>query len=247
MARSRSPEPIDSLASPIQTAPRFGLPASAARPVGLLASGSRPVPIVGFVLAQITPSAPVLPPPSPLPPVPKRNVTSIDVITGPSGAFTNFPLLPSPPAPPGCHINAPGPSNNTTTGACLNIHQIHFHLSGISSADVALLRIVERTTIVGGVQETINKSDGPSPQTVARPNTSLIVVGDCPGFHVAAGVNPNPKAFPVTYKAHFILAAFDSINMSPIAKLSYDIAIVKQSIGDPSPINTFNVTDRQIF
>jgi len=170
---------------------------------------------------------------------PRGNVTSIDPITGPSqSALSGFPALPV------CNLNAPGPLNDTTTGSCNNSHQIHFHLAGIRSQDVSLLRIVERTTVVGGTKETIEKSDGPSSPTVIQPSDSLIAVADCPGFDA---VHPNPAAFPISYHAHFILSAHDSVLNVVLAKISYDVAIDKKTIDDPSPTNTFSVTDIQIF
>jgi hypothetical protein len=172
----------------------------------------------------------------------KRNVTSIDVITGPSqSTLTSFPAIDGNPD---CNLNAPGAVNNTTTGTCLNIQQIHFHLTGIPAPEVLLLRVVERTTLSHGQTETINKSDGPSPELVARPNDSLIAVADCPGALVVAA---NPAAFPISYHAHFVLTAFDSINMAPLAKISYDVTIDKMTINDASPTNTLSVTDQKIF
>ena len=122
----------------------------------------------------------------------KNGVTSIDPVTGPGAqAITGFPNL----AAKGCDLNAPGLVNNTTTGTCRNIHQILFHLSGIRSGDVSLMRIVERTTVVNGKKETINKSDGPSVGTVARPSDSVIAVADCPGFFPESPNSPDPRHF----------------------------------------------------
>jgi len=181
------------------------------------------------------------------PATPQGRVTSIDPVTGPSqNALTTFPALPVPD----CDLNAPGPANNTNTGTCRNIHQVHFHLAGITAGDVRLLRIVERTTVAGGKTETIEKSDGPSDPTVIRPNDHLIAVGDCPGFEPGAASpgSVNPTAFPISYHAHFILSAHDTLaQMAALAKISYDVAIDKKAIDDPSPTNTFNVTDTQIF
>jgi len=171
---------------------------------------------------------------------PKNNVTSIDPITGTKNALTSFPALPVS----NCNLNSPGPLNDTTTGSCRNIHQIHFHLRGIRAEDVSLLRIVERTTIIGGDTDSINKSDGPSAEAVIRPNDSLIAVGDCPGFSAKSA---NPAAFPISYHAHFILSAHDSVQKVVLAKISYDVAIDKKTFDDPNPTNTFTVTDLQIF
>ncbi len=172
---------------------------------------------------------------------PRGRATSIDVITSASkNALSSFPVMPDPE----CQLNSPGPVNNTTTGSCNNINQILFNLAGIDSSDVWLLRIVQRTTILAGKQETIEKSDGPSAPTIARPGSRLIGVADCPGFKATSR---NAAAFPISYHAHFILGAFDALNNSALAKVSYDVAIDKQTIDDPSPANSLTVTDMQMF
>jgi len=175
----------------------------------------------------------------------KNLVRSIDPITAAGvNAVSGFPAMPVSD----CNLNAPGPVNNTTTGACRNINQVRFGLAGIDSKDVRLLRIVERTTVAGGKTKTIEKSDGPSDPTVLRPNASEIAVGDCPGFG-PDGANAMPAtAFPVSYHAHFILSAHDAaLGMAALGKLSYDVKLEKKAVNDPIPVNTFTVTDKQIF
>jgi hypothetical protein len=64
-------------------------------------------------------------------PVPQQSanvngkVTSLDLITGSSGAVTGFPAVTG-----GGVLDSPGPFNDTTTGACRNIHQMKFTLTG---------------------------------------------------------------------------------------------------------------------
>jgi hypothetical protein len=81
---------------------------------------------------------------------------------------------------------------------------------------------------------------------VATPSDSLIAVVDSPGAQSSG--HPNPAAFPLSYHAHFILSAHDSMfGNAVLAKISYDVIIDKQAIDDPNPTNTFSVTDQQIF
>ncbi|MGA3077305.1 MAG: hypothetical protein ABSG56_26935 [Bryobacteraceae bacterium] len=190
----------------------------------------------------------------------RGRVTKIDTITGPSqSALTVFPLpfCPGTAPQPTPNLNVPGPQNDTKTGACFNIFQIHFHLAGIDSRNVNLIRIVDRTTVIGGQTNHTEKSDGPSGgdsssrplagcDTVATPSDSLIAVVDSPGAQSSG--HPNPAAFPLSYHAHFILSAHDSMfGNAVLAKISYDVIIDKQAIDDPNPTNTFSVTDQQIF
>jgi hypothetical protein len=184
-------------------------------------------------------------PPQPQGPGGRNLVRSIDPITAAgANALSGFPAMPIPD----CNLNAPGPVNNTTTGACRNISQVRFGLAGIGSEDVRLLRIVVRTTVADGKTETIEKSDGPSDPTVLRPNASEIAVGDCPGFGPDGAKAIPATAFPLSYRAHFILSAHDAtLGMAALGKLSYDVGIEKKAVDDPNPVNTFTVTDKQIF
>ena len=140
-------------------------------------------------------------------------------------------------------MNSPGPYNNTANGPCRNVFQIYFYLAGIAASQVSLFRIVDRTTLVGGVTETINKSDTPDPRLVLPLGDSIIGVADCPG----STKNVTPAEYPISYHAHFILGAWDSVANAVLATITYDVTIDKQAIDDANPTNTFQVTATQIF
>lgn len=168
----------------------------------------------------------------------KGKVKSVDVITGSSGALTGFPTIPG-----GGNLDSPGPFNDLTTGSVKNIHQMKFTLDGTTSSEVSLIRTVNRTASAAGVQQTHNGPDGPSPTTVIRPNDATIAVADSPGYSGQGLTAP----FPVTYNASFVLYAFDNVQKGIYAKLTYNVAISKQTLADPKPTNQITNIVKAIY
>jgi hypothetical protein len=157
-------------------------------------------------------------------------VLSIDVILTPTGAITGFPVID------GCDLSVPGTFNNTTTtGTCLSVFQIAFHVDRIPITEVGLVRRINRTATVtiNGAQVTRTKTglDGPSSVTVLRPSASLIAVSDSPGLDGTG----RRDIFPMTYHADFELFAFDLVGNGILAKLTYTVDITKRSFADSAP------------
>jgi hypothetical protein len=163
-------------------------------------------------------------------------VTSLDVITGATGAVTGFPAVTG-----GGSLDSPGPFNDTTTGACRNIHQMKFTVAGIPTSEFRLLRMIDRTSTVAGTQQKYSGNDGPSPTTVLRPaNTSLVVVADSPGYK-ASGKSSD---FPISYNADFKLYGFDLVSKTILAELNYTVTIAKSTLSDAKPTNQIKVTKK---
>jgi hypothetical protein len=163
-------------------------------------------------------------------------VTSLDVITGPTGAVTGFPAVPG-----GGSLDSPGAFNDTTTGACRNIHQMKFTVIGIPTSELLLLRTIDRTATVAGMQKKFAGVDGPNPTTVLRPaNTSYVAVADSPGYKASS----NSSDFPISYNADFKLYAFDFVTKTILAELNYTVTIAKSTLTDAKPTNSINVTKK---
>ena len=152
-------------------------------------------------------------------------VTAVTLIDSATGALSGFPSLANVP-----DLNTPGPFNDTTTGACQNVQQIRFDLSGIPNNEVNLVRTKDGVAGPVGQEQPRKGPDGPSDPTKLRQN-SLIAVADCPGISKAT------SGFPLRYAMNFQLFAFDIVSKSIMAKATYKVNILKQSVGDTKPVN----------
>jgi hypothetical protein len=152
-------------------------------------------------------------------------VTAVTLITSPTGALSGFPSIPNVP-----DLNTPGPFNDTTTGACQNVQQIRFDLTGIPNNEVDLLRTKDGVAGPVGQEQPRKGPDGPSDPTKLRQN-SLIAVADTPGISRAT------SGFPLRYAMNFQLFAFDIVSHAIMAKATYKVNILKQSVGDTKPVN----------
>jgi hypothetical protein len=174
-------------------------------------------------------------------PVPQQSanvngkVTSLDVITGSSGAVTGFPAVAG-----GGSLDSPGPFNDTTTGACRNIHQMKFTVTGIPSSELRLLRMIDRKSTTAGTKSAHKGNDGPSPATVLRPTTSQVAVADATGYKASS----QSSDFPITYDADFKLYAFDLVSQAILAELDYTVTIAKSTLADAKPTNQISVTKK---
>jgi hypothetical protein len=155
----------------------------------------------------------------------KGKVSAVTLIDSPTGALSGFPSLANVP-----DLNKPGPVNATTTGACQNVQQIRFDLSGIPNNEVDLLRTKDGVAGPVGQEQPRKGPDGPSDPTKLRQN-SLIAVADTPGISKAT------SGFPLRYSMSFQLFAFDIVSKSIMAKATYKVNILKQSVGDTKPVN----------
>jgi len=154
-------------------------------------------------------------------------VTSVVAITDKAGALSGFPALPGAP-----DLNSPGPVNDTQTGRCQNVQQIKFELSGITPAEVDLTRLKDGVAGPVGHEQPRKGPDGPSDPTKLR-RDSFIAVADCPGIQSASA------GYPLRYAVDFQLFAFDVVSKAILAKATYSVNILKQSLTDPSPTNEF--------
>jgi hypothetical protein len=174
-------------------------------------------------------------------PVPQQSanvngkVTSLDLVTGSTGAVTGFPAVTG-----GGSLDSPGPFNDTTTGACRNIHQMNFTVTGIPSSELRLLRMIDRKSTTAGTKSAHQGSDGPSPATVLRPTTSQVVVADATGYKASS----LSSDFPITYDADFKLYAFDLVTQTILAELDYTVTIAKSTLADAKPTNQISVTKK---
>lgn len=152
-------------------------------------------------------------------------VTSVTLIDSPSGALSGFPAIAGAP-----DLNIPGPFNDTQTGACQNVQQIKFDLSGIPSNEVNLARLKDGVAGPVGHEQPRKGLDGPSDPTKLRRN-NLIAVADCPGIGRAH------SGFPLHYDVKFQLYAFDAVSTAILAKATYSVNILKQAVNDTNPVN----------
>jgi hypothetical protein len=152
-------------------------------------------------------------------------VTAVTLINSPTGALSGFPSIANVP-----DMNTPGPFNDTTTGACQNVQQIRFDLSGIPNNEVDLLRTKDGVAGPVGQEQPRKGPDGPSDPTKLRQN-SLVAVADTPGISRAT------SGFPLRYAMNFQLFAFDIVSHAIMAKATYKVNILKQSVGDTKPVN----------
>ena len=160
-------------------------------------------------------------------------VTSLDVVTGATGAVTGFPAITG-----GGSLDSPGVFNDTTTGSCKNIHQMKFTVTGIPSSELQLLRMIDRTATAAGNKHVHKGKDGPSAPTVLRPTSSLVAVADSPGY-IGHGHSTD---FPVSYNADFKLYGYDIVSKTILAELDYKVAIAKSALTDNKPTNQITVT-----
>ena len=152
-------------------------------------------------------------------------VTAVTLIDSPTGALSGFPSIANVP-----DMNTPGPFNDTTTGACQNVQQIRFDLTGIPNNEVDLLRTKDGVAGPVGQEQPRKGPDGPSDPTKLRQN-SLIAVADTPGISRAT------SGFPLRYAMNFQLFAFDIVSHAIMAKATYKVNILKQLVGDTKPVN----------
>jgi hypothetical protein len=164
-----------------------------------------------------------------------NKVSSITAITSAAGAITGFPSFPGVP-----DLNSPGPVNDVKTGACENVQQIKFDLTGIAPNEVDLTRT--KNGVAGPVGQTQPRTglDGPSDPTKLRKD-SFIAVADTPGIHQASA------GFPLQYTVDFVLYAWDVVTKQVLGKATYTVNIVKQAQADPKPVNEFKNFSSTIF
>lgn len=174
-------------------------------------------------------------------------IDQLNVITSSTGAFSGFPIAK------GIDLNKPGPFNDTTTtGSCVNVHQMQFHLSSGDPNEVKLIRKVIRVASAGSRKDQKGEKDkpaddGPSAGSVIRPsNSPNVVVADAPGFTTSGDMEKIRTAFPVTYDADFQLFATDLVQPRILAKLEYSVHVAKQSFGDTSPKNEIVEKSRKL-
>ncbi len=201
--------------------------------------------------------------PKPMPVLPGKDaqelsgapkVDQLNVITSKAGAFSGFPTAK------GIDLNVPGPFNNTTTtGSCVNVHQMQFHLAKGDPEEVKLIRKVINVTKANGRTGTKGKKgtdgakdefadDGPSAGSVIRPaNSSSIVVADAPGFIGTGDATKIATVFPISYEADFELFALDPIAPKLLAELKYSVSIAKQSFSDSAPTNQITEKSRKLY
>jgi hypothetical protein len=162
-------------------------------------------------------------------------VTSLDLITGSSGAVTGFPAITG-----GGVLGSPCPFNDTTTGACRNIHQMKFTVTGIPSSELRLLRMIDRKSTTAGTKSAYQGNDGPNPAMVLRPTTSQVAVADATGYKASS----QSSDFPITYDADFKLYGFDLVSKTILAELDYTVTIAKSTLSDAKPTNQISVTKK---
>ena len=92
------------------------------------------------------------------------------------------------------------------------------------------LRFVGGLDLLVGQEQPRKGPDGPSDPTKLRQN-SLIAVADTPGISRAT------SGFPLRYAMNFQLFAFDIVSHAIMAKVTYKVNILKQSVGDAKPVN----------
>jgi hypothetical protein len=154
-------------------------------------------------------------------------VSAVTLIDSPTGALSGFPSLSGVP-----DLNTPGPFNDTTTGACQNVQQIRFDLSGITPNEVDLFRKKDGVAGTVGQEQPRKGPDGPSDPTKLREDKeSLIAVADTPGISKANA------GFPLRYALNFELYAFDVVSKAILAKVTYSVNILKQAVNDAKPVN----------
>jgi hypothetical protein len=110
------------------------------------------------------------------------------------------------------------------------VQQIKFDLSGIPSNEVDLTRTKDGVAGTVGQEQPRKGLDGPSDPTKLRKG-NMIAVADSPGI-----VKAN-SGFPLRYAISFQLYAFDILSKAILAKATYKVNILKQSQGDPKPVN----------
>src|SRR6185436_7671088 len=111
------------------------------------------------------------------------------------------------------------------------------------SADVSLLRKIDRKATATGAQQNYKGPDGPSTGTVLRPSDTVTAVADAPGYRGQGLSAP----FPVTYDADFELYAFDNIQNGIYAKLTYKVSISKKTLAEQNPTNQITVVSKTIY
>jgi len=175
-------------------------------------------------------------------------IDQLNVITSEKGAFSGFPIAK------GIDLNKPGPFNDTTTtGSCVNVHQMQFHLAKGSSSEVKLIRKVVTVRTAGGKTEKKGEEkkpadDGPSEGSVIRPKDSPnVVVADAPGFIGMGNFSKAASAFPVSYDADFELFALDTIQPGILAKLTYSVKVFKKTPTEAAPVNEITIKSKKLF
>ena len=174
-------------------------------------------------------------------------IDQLNVITSSKGAFSGFPIVQ------GIDLNKPGPFNDTTTtGSCVNVHQMQFHLAKGDPSEVKLIRKIVRVASAGGKKDEKGEKDkpaddGPSAPTVVRPkDSSDVVVSDCPGFRGTGDFSKAKSVFPVGYDADFGLFAVDAIQPAVLAELHYTVKVSKQTPDDTKPVNEITVKSKKL-
>ena len=175
-------------------------------------------------------------------------LAELKVITGKTGAFSDFPIAK------GIDLNVPGPFNDTqTTGSCVNVHQMQFRLSGGSPDEVRLIRKVIRVATAGGTENRKGEKDkpaddGPSEGSVIRPKgSSSVVVADAPGYIGKGDASASARIFPVGYDADFVLYAADVVEGKILARLDYNVSVAKASFTDAKPKNEITEKSRKLY
>ncbi|HEV2862137.1 MAG TPA: hypothetical protein VGX48_14095 [Pyrinomonadaceae bacterium] len=145
-------------------------------------------------------------------------------------------------------LNKPGPYNDASfTGSVANVHQVQFHLSQGRAEDLRATRLAKRTATRGGQTYTKPGTDSPSASDGPPPHEYMftkdkLVIADAPGW--CKGKNSlDSSDFPITYSADFSTYAFDPLDNSIVASISYHVEISKSHYSQGDPTNTASVTE----
>lgn len=145
-------------------------------------------------------------------------------------------------------LNKPGPFNDPWySGSVANSHQVQFHLSQGRSEDLRAKRLSKRTSMRGGKTYTKPGTDSPTADDGPPPHEyqftkDKLVIADAPGW-CKPFQSLKDSDFPITYSADFSTYAFDPLDNSVVASISYHVEISKTHFMQTSPTNTATVTE----
>jgi hypothetical protein len=163
-------------------------------------------------------------------------VDRITVVDGPTGAIGGFPDILG-----NADLNSPGPFNDSATGECKNVHQIHFHLDAGDSGGLTPRRFVTTTATAAGttVLSNTDHDDGPPDHEIRRPSTDRIVVADAPGPR-----SLDASHYPFVMTSDFVLTV--RAGGTDIARIRYGVRINKASATDiPNTANRIFSTQKR--
>lgn len=144
-------------------------------------------------------------------------------------------------------LNQPGPFNDIWySGSVANSHQVQFHLSQGRPEDLRVVRLAKRTSTRGGKTYTKPGTDSPTADDGPPPHEyqftkDKLVIADAPGW-CKPFQSLKDSDFPLTYSADFSTYAYDPLDKSVVASISYHVEISKTDFMQNSPTNTATVT-----